>query len=391
MKRRMFFENAKLLNKKFGIVPLMYGSLGLEYITHESLNVDDIDVLIPEVFLTERWNEFQDILYTEGYCLVDEAEHTFEKEGLSISYASLDGLESFAQISLRDIQQYTVDQVSFKVLSLSQYLNVYRASIKDGYRIHVRQKKDSEKIELIEKHLDLQTKVLNQNAAANRPVTTLFMLMSVDGKISTGACDELDMDQDIPQIAGVSEGLHQYYEIEQTTDLWSLNTGRVQAKMGVNTKPMPKKGPVSFVLIDNHHLNEHGIRYFCALSQKFVLMTTNKNHPAFHVQEDNLYILTQETLDLKEMLRYLKVEHGCERITIQSGGTMNGLFLREKLFDFVDIVVAPVLVGGAQTSTLIDGQSVMSCDQLNQLGVLKLQECTVLKDSYLRLRYQVLS
>ena len=282
MKRRMFFENAKLLNEKFGIVPLMYGSLGLEYITHESLNVDDIDVLIPEVFLTERWNEFQDVLYTEGYCLVDEAEHTFEKAGLSISYASLDGLESFAQISLRDIQQYTVDQVSFKVLSLSQYLNVYRASIKDGYRIHGRQKKDSEKIELIEKHLDLQTKVLNQNAAANRPVTTLFMLMSVDGKISTGACDELDMDQDIPQIAGVSEGLHQYYEIEQTTDLWSLNTGRVQAKMGVNTKPMPKKGPVSFVLIDNHHLNEHGVRYFCALSQKIVLMTTNKNHPAFH-------------------------------------------------------------------------------------------------------------
>ena len=27
----------------------------------------------------------------------------------------------------------------------------------------------------------------------NRPVTTLFMLMSVDGKISTGATDELDL------------------------------------------------------------------------------------------------------------------------------------------------------------------------------------------------------
>ena len=28
----------------------------------------------------------------------------------------------------------------------------------------------------------------------NRPVTTLFMLMSVDGKISTGATDDLDVD-----------------------------------------------------------------------------------------------------------------------------------------------------------------------------------------------------
>ena len=95
----------------------------------------------------------------------------------------------------------------------------------------------------------------------DRPVTTLFMLMSVDGKISTGAADELDVDKDFPQIVGVREGLHQYYEIEQTTDLWTLNSGRVQAKMGVNTKKLPSKTPVSFVVIDNKHLNENGIRY----------------------------------------------------------------------------------------------------------------------------------
>ena len=48
-----------------------------------------------------------------------------------------------------------------------------------------------------------------------RPITTLFMLMSVDGKISTGATDELDFDQDFPRIEGVREGLQQYYDIEQ--------------------------------------------------------------------------------------------------------------------------------------------------------------------------------
>ena len=45
----------------------------------------------------------------------------------------------------------------------------------------------------------------------NRPITTLFMLSSVDGKISTGATDNLDVDKDFPQIAGVKEGLAQYY------------------------------------------------------------------------------------------------------------------------------------------------------------------------------------
>lgn len=225
----------------------------------------------------------------------------------------------------------------------------------------------------------------------DRPVTTLFMLMSVDGKISTGATDELDVDQDFPKIPGVREGLYQYYEIEQTTDLWSLNTGRVQAKIGVNTKPMPEKSPVSFVLIDNTHLNEHGVRYFCAMSKEFVLITTNAAHPAFSVRESNLHIILQNELSLKDGLERLKAEFECERITIQSGGTLNSLFLREKLFDYVDVVVAPVLIGGKNTSTLIDGQSLMSPQELDQLGVLELQECAVLENSYLRLRYRVIN
>ena len=106
----------------------------------------------------------------------------------------------------------------------------------------------------------------------DRPVTTLFMLMSVDGKISTGATDEMDVDQDFPRIDGL----------------------------------------------------------------------------------------------------------------------MNGLFLREKLFDFVDIVVAPVLIGGKDTVTLTDGPSLQRKDELGQLGVLRLMEVRALQDSYVRLRYQVI-
>lgn len=217
------------------------------------------------------------------------------------------------------------------------------------------------------------------------------MLMSVDGKISTGASDALDVDKDFSKFAGLKEGLPQYYEIEQTTDLWSLNTGRVQVKMGVNEKPLPEKWPISFVLIDNSHLTEAGVRYFCALSKEFVLVTSNGEHPAFAVSEPNMSIILQEKLDLKDMLDRLKREHGCERLTIQSGGTMNGLFLRDKLFDYVDIVVAPVLIGGKDTATLIDGTSLTDPEELGKLGVLKLIECQTLEDSYLRLRYQVVS
>ena len=223
----------------------------------------------------------------------------------------------------------------------------------------------------------------------NRPITTLFMLMSVDGKISTGSTDNMDFDKDFPMIPGIKEGLQQYYDIEQTTDLWSLNSGRVQAKLGVNEKPLPNKTPVSFVLIDNKNLDEHGIEYFCELSKTFILITTNKSHPAFKINKDNMHIILQEKLSLSDALAILKDEYGCDRLTIQSGGTLNSLFVEEDLIDYVDIVVTPVLIGGKDTPTLIDGVSITNDEDLNKLGILELIDCIKLDNSYLRLKYKV--
>ena len=160
--------------------------------------------------------------------------------------------------------------------------------------------------------------------------------------------------------------------------------------MGVNDKPYPDKTPVSFVILDNHHLTEHGVRYFCELSREFVLVTTNPGHPAFGIEADNLHIILQLELSLEDMLKTLRSDYGCERLTIQSGGTINGMFLRSKLLDNVDIVVAPVLIGGKDTATLIDGESLRDECDLDKLGALQLIECKQLEDSYIRLRYKVI-
>ena len=224
-----------------------------------------------------------------------------------------------------------------------------------------------------------------------RPVTTLFLLVSADGKISTGASDELDVDRDFPKLPGVREGLHQYYEIERTTDLWSLNSGRVQAKVGANTSPLPEThGPVSFVVIDNHHLTAHGVAYFAALSKTFVLVTTNPKHPAYGVQAENLHILYYDHLCAARMLENLYARFGCERLTVQTGGTLNAVFLREKVLDYIDFVVAPVLVGGRDTASAVDGESLRTADELGKLGILQLERVEQLEDSYLRLRYRVI-
>ena len=152
-KFNLFLEKARLLSDKLGIVPLLYGSLGLEYLTGDVLGVDDIDILVPRVFITERWHEFKTLLEAQGYVLADKHEHTFVRDGVAYSYADIEDIEPFAGIRMKDIEMREADGVRFLLLSLEQYLAVYNQSSRDGYRVNVRQKKDADKIRFIESKL----------------------------------------------------------------------------------------------------------------------------------------------------------------------------------------------------------------------------------------------
>jgi 2,5-diamino-6-(ribosylamino)-4(3H)-pyrimidinone 5'-phosphate reductase len=238
-------------------------------------------------------------------------------------------------------------------------------------------------------------KILEGDNLMEKPITTLFMLMSVDGKISTGSIDERDVDKDFPKIDGIRNGLHQYYEIEQTTDLFSMNSGKVMAKVGANIeKENVAKIPVSFIIIDNNpHLNETGVEYFIKMSKIFFLVTTNENHPAFKYKDiENLRIIYYENeIDFFDLFKQLKCKYNIETMTLQTGGTLNSIILRNKFIDKISIVVAPALIGGKDTSTLIDGKSIETFERLKEIKALKLIDVIKLNHSYINLKYEVIN
>ncbi|MCK9169471.1 MAG: dihydrofolate reductase family protein [Treponema sp.] len=228
-----------------------------------------------------------------------------------------------------------------------------------------------------------------------KPMTTLFMLMSVDGKISTGSIDDRDVDKDFPHIEGISKGLTQYYDIEKTTDLFSMNSGKVMVKVGAN-KPKENIGkiPVSFIIIDNQpHLNDIGVDYFIRMSKNFYLVTTNKNHPAFQrKKESNLHIIYyKDHIDFINLFEKLKTVYKIDQMTIQTGGTLNSVLLREKLIDKLNIVIAPALIGGKDTATLVDGKSLQELRELEYIKALKLINVIKLDNSYLQLKYEIIN
>ncbi len=231
----------------------------------------------------------------------------------------------------------------------------------------------------------------------NRPLTTLFMIESLDGKISTGDVDELDVDKDFKRIVGVKEGLHQYYDLEKSNDRVFFNSGRVMAKVGMNELEFTKeaKDDLDFIVVDNKpHLNEKGCEYFARRSQAFYLVTTNKAHPAFTLQQKypNIHILFYKNkVDFTDVFRRFKEEFGIEKVTVQTGGTINAELLRLGLIDRVSIVVAPCLVGGSNTQGLIGGTSLHTQEELKHIKALRLFKCDVLENSYLHVQYEVIN
>ena len=65
---------------------------------------------------------------------------------------------------------------------------------------------------------------------------------------------------------------------------------------------------------------------------------------------------------------------------------MNGLFVRENLIDYVNIVIAPLLIGGRDVPTSVDGEAIKSENELGKLRALELIE---FNNSYVQLKYKV--
>lgn len=224
------------------------------------------------------------------------------------------------------------------------------------------------------------------------------MLSSLDGKISTGDTDKMDVDSDYQKIKGVKEGLQQYYDLEKTTDAHFLITGKVMTKktgsLNVNNrKDEPKKISANCIIVDNKNLSGSGVKYLLKKFDSLFVITTNKSHPACKLKqaENGLTIIYySRKIDFEDLFKKLKNNYGVKRLTIQSGGTMNAELLRKNLIDCISLVIAPCLIGGEKTASLIGGESLHTQKELKYIKALNLKECNVLKNSYLHVRYDVI-
>jgi 2,5-diamino-6-(ribosylamino)-4(3H)-pyrimidinone 5'-phosphate reductase len=259
----------------------------------------------------------------------------------------------------------------------------------------------------------------------SRTINTLFLLSSIDGKLSTGSMDIFDIFEDIQElpetfkgtssqdtcrhkigwdttsdIQEIKDGLQQYYDIERKLkNNWIMMSGRSILKTGITVASTITKTSItvsaapptnkSIVVIDNSYLTSGDVESLADFYRNVVVVTTNEHHPVYSLSNKNVSILYQKEQDFTEIFKELHSLHNIDKLTIQTGGAINGILLREKLIDFIDIIYAPIAVGGNSTTPMFDCESFTSLDELSKLSPLVLGECTVLSNSYLRVQYLV--
>ncbi len=223
-----------------------------------------------------------------------------------------------------------------------------------------------------------------------RPTVTMFMLASVDGKTSTGPNDLYDFDKDLPKLPYTYKGLHQYYELEQKTSLWCMSSGKTQVKVldGVELRNI-KKSPASIIVVDSYHINDYVLERLSYKFHRVILASIRKR--SFKCMYPNVSVEVFEASNLNvppaTLLKTLYAKYNITDICLQGGGTLNASFIREGLVDYIDIVVAPIIVGGSTVPSLVTGPNP---SELSELKGLELLATVPMENNYARLLYRVL-
>lgn len=219
-----------------------------------------------------------------------------------------------------------------------------------------------------------------------RPETTLFLSLSVDGRITSHDSDTFDPDQtwkSQPIIRGI---LQQFYEFNQP-NMVVLTTGFAMKNMGVNnSQAVPRKENLKLVVLDpDADLTPQGLSYLSQNVKKLYLICLT-SHPAClrdpGSRKINIIAYPKE-IDLNDAFQKLAQSYLVKKLFIHSIAPLNADLIDAGLIDHLSIIISPLLVGGHGTPTLKDSDMLA-------VRALKLVSVQAFSKDYVNLRYDLL-
>ncbi|PKK99227.1 MAG: hypothetical protein CVV57_03420 [Tenericutes bacterium HGW-Tenericutes-2] len=151
--KKTLMEVTKILNEKFQVIPLLYGSFALEEILKKDYQAHDIDLLIPIEVLKNKIDLIEAFVMN-GFTYFNQEVLTFEKNGIEIEISNL---EEWIKNSNWDIEENTLihqDKIQYELLSAKNLEKLYQFLISDKRRSKEKKQKDQEKLNDLKKFLE---------------------------------------------------------------------------------------------------------------------------------------------------------------------------------------------------------------------------------------------
>lgn len=126
-KFKTFLEVTAVLNKH-GIIPILYGSIGLYRVVEIQDEVDDIDITIPNENLINKFDDLEKIMKEMNFSRDPDYKHEFLRDDDCVGFEQENELIEWG-IDTHNLKVIKINGAQFKELSASDYLNVYTRTL----------------------------------------------------------------------------------------------------------------------------------------------------------------------------------------------------------------------------------------------------------------------
>ncbi|MGB9936845.1 MAG: 2,5-diamino-6-(ribosylamino)-4(3H)-pyrimidinone 5'-phosphate reductase [Methanobacterium sp.] len=186
-----------------------------------------------------------------------------------------------------------------------------------------------------------------------KPYITLNAAMTLDGKIATKT--------DSSEISG-KEDLIRVHEIRKEVDaiMVGINTLMVDdPRLTVHKIDAKKEDNPIRIVVDSKARTPLHFRILNDDAPTIIAVTENADEEKIRQLEEKATVLKcgKDRVNLKQLMKKLK-EMGINTLLLEGGSTLNYSMLENGLVDEVRVCIAPMIAGGMDAKTLVDGEGI---------------------------------
>lgn len=185
-----------------------------------------------------------------------------------------------------------------------------------------------------------------------KPYVILNAAMTLDGKIATKTRDS--------EISSL-EDWDRVYRLRSEVDALMIGINTLLTDDPKISLKYPRKKPLIKVVVDSLARTPENAKILQNKDGSIIVIAVTENASKDKVEKlrkagaEIIFAGSGKKVDLKHLLRSLW-NMGVRSIMVEGGGTLNWSLISEGLVDEVRVSIAPIIVGGKDSLTLVEGE-----------------------------------